>query len=158
MFSICFSRIDFPFDISKLLDIALSVLRFTVVCFLLISPDYSFDISPSILVIFLRLSYLGNSSLWLDKQIRNDRQSQWIPHKTLKIARGYMWHMLGWDYPRFFCCSIFISLCSALKIIVCFLSLGHCILCSRFVLAGSIVWLVTDTNIVVEILELKKKH
>ena len=38
-----------------------------------------------------------------------------------------IWHRIGWVHHRFFCCSIFSFLCSALKIIVCFYSLGHCI-------------------------------
>jgi hypothetical protein len=49
-----------------------------------------------------------------------------------------MWHRFGGVHPRFFCCSIFSFLCSALKIIVCFYSLGHWIDCTRFVLPWSI--------------------
>ena len=49
-----------------------------------------------------------------------------------------IWHRIGWVHHRFFCCSIFSFLCSALKIIVCFYSLGHWIDCTRFVLPWSI--------------------
>jgi hypothetical protein len=36
-------------------------------------------------------------------------------------------HRFGWVYPRFVCCSKCSFLRSALRIIVCFFSLGHCI-------------------------------
>jgi hypothetical protein len=49
-----------------------------------------------------------------------------------------IWHKIGWVHHRFFCCSIFSFLFSALKIIVCFYSLGHWIVCIRFVLPWSI--------------------
>ena len=49
-----------------------------------------------------------------------------------------IWHRIGWVHHRFFCCSIFRCLCSALKIIVCFISLCHWIVCTRFVLPRSI--------------------
>jgi hypothetical protein len=49
-----------------------------------------------------------------------------------------IWHRIGWVHHRFFCCSIFSFLCSALKIIVCFYSVGHWIVCIRFVLPWSI--------------------
>ena len=65
-------------------------------------------------------------------------QSKLLSLYVCFVLEFNMWHRFGWVYSRFFCCSIFSFLCSALKIIVCFFSLGHWILCSRFVLAGSI--------------------
>jgi hypothetical protein len=48
MYSICLTKIDFPFDISKRLDIALSVLRFTAFAsfwYILITPSIFFNFS-----------------------------------------------------------------------------------------------------------------
>jgi hypothetical protein len=47
-------------------------------------------------------------------------------------------HRIGWNYPRFVCCSKCSFLCSALRIIVTFFSLGHWIVCTRFALPWSI--------------------
>ena len=44
-----------------------------------------------------------------------------------------IWHRIGRVHPQVCCCSIFNFLCSALQIIVCFFSLGHWIICTRFV-------------------------
>jgi hypothetical protein len=47
-------------------------------------------------------------------------------------------HRIGWNYPRFVCCSKCSFLCSALRIIATFFSLGHWIVCTRFALPWSI--------------------
>jgi hypothetical protein len=76
MYSICFTMIDFPFDISKLLHIALFVLRFTAfasfwlpLCFILITPLVSLD--HTVCIFWLPLWYLlitllisSHYSLW----------------------------------------------------------------------------------------------